>query len=125
MTGKAGGSVRTASHEVKLTFILCFGSNRNAFYLYMGTSVASSSTPCYVHAWVYKGCGYLRNYPYPAVHHYSTLISEIMYIGVYFSCPDISSSLLIILIFFSLLNVSFQNTTKGDYLVNALWEKWD
>ena len=39
-------------------FILCFGSNRNAFYLYMVTSADCSSTPCYAHAWLYKGCGY-------------------------------------------------------------------
>ena len=32
--------VRTASHEVKLTFSLRFGSNRNVFYLYTETSVA-------------------------------------------------------------------------------------
>ena len=51
-------TVRTASHEVKLMFILCFGSNRNAFYLYMVTHVACSSTPCNVHVWLYKGCGY-------------------------------------------------------------------
>ena len=42
-------TVRTASREVKLTVIHRFGSNRNAFYLYMVTSVACSSTPYYVH----------------------------------------------------------------------------
>ena len=60
--------VRTTRHKVKLMFILCFGSNRNAFYLYMATSAAGSSTPC-------KMCmhGYIRNvatvriYQYPAV----------------------------------------------------------
>ena len=51
--------VRTASHEAKLRFIHHFRSNRNAFYLCMVTSAACSSTPYYVHAWLYKGCGCL------------------------------------------------------------------
>ena len=37
-------------HEVELIFIIHFSFNRNAFYLYMVTSAACSSTPCYVHA---------------------------------------------------------------------------
>ena len=59
--------VRTASRKVKLTFILCFGSNKNAFYLYMATGVACSSTPCYAHAWLYKGCGYYENLSVPCI----------------------------------------------------------
>ena len=49
---------RTAIRKVKLMFILHISSNRNAFYLYMATSVACSNTPCYAYAWLYKGCGY-------------------------------------------------------------------
>ena len=41
--------VRTASREVKLTFILRFGSNRNVFYLYTVTSATCSRTPYYAH----------------------------------------------------------------------------
>ena len=43
-------TVRSISREAKLTFIVCFGSNGNAFYLYVATSVACRSTPCNVHA---------------------------------------------------------------------------
>ena len=50
--------VRTTICEVKLVFIFHFSCNRNAFYLYTATSVACSNTLCYVHAWLYKGCGY-------------------------------------------------------------------
>ena len=50
--------VKTASREVKLTFIHYFGSNWNEFYLYMVTSAVGSSTPCNSYAWLYKGCGY-------------------------------------------------------------------
>ena len=53
-------AVRTARREVKLKCILCFGSNRNAFYLYRATSAANTSTPCQIYAnvWLSKGCGY-------------------------------------------------------------------
>ena len=46
-------------------FILCFGSNKNAFYLYAVTIVPCSSTPYYVHAWLYKGCGYCTDLSVP------------------------------------------------------------
>ena len=60
---------RTASHEVKLVYILCSGSSRNVFYLYTAISAACSNTPCYAHTWLYKGCGlYGFIYPYPAIH---------------------------------------------------------
>ena len=49
---------RTIRRKVKLTFILCFSSNSNAFYLYRATSAVCSSTPCYGHACLSKGCGY-------------------------------------------------------------------
>ena len=55
---KSDTSVRTTSLKVKLTFILCFDSNRNVFYLHMVTSVACNSTSCHAHVWLYKGCGY-------------------------------------------------------------------
>ena len=45
-----GISVRYAMLKVKLTFILCFGSNSNAFYLYRATSAAYSSTHYSVHS---------------------------------------------------------------------------
>ena len=50
--------VRTVSRKVKLTFILCFGSSSNTFYLYRATSVVCSSTPCYAHMRLYKRCSY-------------------------------------------------------------------
>ena len=58
-------SVRTARHKVKLTFILCFGSDRNAFHLYMVISAACSSTLCYACAWLYKGWGYYADLSVP------------------------------------------------------------
>ena len=62
-------SIRTASREVKLMFILHFGSNRSAFYLYMVTSAACSSIPYYImhmHGYI-RGVATVRIYPYPAV----------------------------------------------------------
>ena len=50
--------VRTASREVKLMFILRFGSNRNVFYLNTETSAACNKTPYYAHVRLYKECGY-------------------------------------------------------------------
>ena len=46
-------------------FILCFGSNRNAFYLYTVTSAACSNIPYYAHGWLYKGCGYCTDLSVP------------------------------------------------------------
>ena len=57
--------VRTVRRNVKLTLILCFGSNRNAFHLYRATSAVCSSTPCYEHAWLSKGCGYCKELSVP------------------------------------------------------------
>ena len=59
-------TVRTASHKVKLMFILCFDSNRNVFYLYTVTSVACSSAPCYAHAWLLYG--FIGNLQYTCGH---------------------------------------------------------
>ena len=59
--------VRTARQKVKLTFILCFGSNNNAFYLYRATSVACSSTSCSGHAQQWKGCGYCADLSVPCI----------------------------------------------------------
>ena len=60
-------TVRTASREAKLTFIPCFGSNRNAFCLYTVTSVACS-TPFVMHMRDYtRGVATVRIYPYPAL----------------------------------------------------------
>ena len=51
---------------VKLTFILCFSSNSNAFYLYRLTGAACSSIPYSVHAQLRKGVAIVWVYPYPA-----------------------------------------------------------
>ena len=45
-------------------FILCFGSNRNAFYLYMVTSAACSSMGGYI-----RGVATVRIELYPAIWH--------------------------------------------------------
>ena len=50
----------------------CFGSNKNAFYLYTVTSEACSSTPCNVHAWLYRECGYCSVLSIPCI----TIISS-------------------------------------------------
>ena len=66
-------TVRITSHKVKLAFILRFSSSRNVFYLYMVTSAACSNTPYYVHAWLYKGCGYYGDLSVPCntIDHYN------------------------------------------------------
>ena len=63
--GRSDRIVRTGKHNVKLTFIHRFSSNRNAFYLCTVTSEACSSTPYYAHAWLYKGCGYCQCFSVP------------------------------------------------------------
>ena len=50
-----GQFVRSVSREVNLTFIPYFGSNRNAFYLYMATSAACSSMRSYTGVWLLLG----------------------------------------------------------------------
>ena len=45
-TPAACGNVETRADEVKLTFILCFGSYSNSFYLYRATCFDLSSTLC-------------------------------------------------------------------------------
>ena len=47
-------------------FILRFGSNSNAFYLYRAISAACSSTSRCAHGSYKKGVVILRIYPYPA-----------------------------------------------------------
>ena len=66
---------RTTNGEVKPNFILCFGSNRNVFYLYMKTSVAGSNTLCYVHAWLYKGYAYCQDLSVPCSTHPTEMLS--------------------------------------------------
>ena len=58
-------NVRSVSCDVNLPFILCFGSNGNAFYLYMATSVACSSTR--IHGYT-GGVATVRVLPYPALN---------------------------------------------------------
>ena len=65
--GHVNNCVRTTRHEVKLTFILRFGSSRNTFYLYTIISVACNSTPCNAHAWLYRGCGYYTDLSVPCI----------------------------------------------------------
>ena len=58
--------VRTAIRKVrkvKLTFILCFSSNSNVFYLYRATSAACSSTPYTCTCTTVKGVWLLYHYP--------------------------------------------------------------
>ena len=61
-------NVAIVSRKVKLTFILHFGSNRNAFYLYTVTSAACSSTPCDAHRGYIRGVATVSIYPYPALN---------------------------------------------------------
>ena len=59
--------VRTVRRNVKLTLILCFGSNRNAFYLYRATSAVCSSTlVMHMHGYI-RDLATVRNYQYTAV----------------------------------------------------------
>ena len=59
-------NVRTVRRKLMLTFILFFGSNRNAFYLHIATSAVCSSTLCYVHAGLSKGSGYCMDLSVPS-----------------------------------------------------------
>ena len=62
------GIVRSGIRKVKLTFILCFGSNRNAFYLYRATSATfAAALIVYMHS-CERGVAILRFYPCPAVY---------------------------------------------------------
>ena len=69
-------SLRTVRRKAKLMFILCFSSNRNAFYLYRVTGAVCSSTPCYAHAWLYKGCGYCTELSVPCTSSSSVVVGS-------------------------------------------------
>ena len=65
---RGNNTVRTATHEVKLTFFLRFGYNRNVFHLYTWQLVQPVAAP-----FVVGICGYIRVvatvriYLYPAI----------------------------------------------------------